>query len=169
MIPEELKLFSEFLQKGIKRLSAYFKKYIEDVQMVEILQSIQHTCTDEQLFLDTVNSLIESSKWFPTIRELKNAYTDKLNEKIKKNGYNFNKKSDCLICNGTGTLTIIKNNEDYAMACTCKAGSGVGLVKHRNEPLKYDPNFKLTEAEEFIYERLKQVSFKHLAGELCPF
>ena len=163
-------MYSGYFEKGIKRFEDYYKKYLEPERKQEILEAIYNTCDNQQIFTETVSSIIETSRYFPTIRDIKNAYVAIKNSMIANGKLTFERKTDCLFCNGRGIVTVLKDGEDYAMACKCKAGESINLPRHKLQPLKYEPNIVLTEQENEVYVRLiRNPKILETVLNECPF
>ena len=163
---------SAWINKGIERMSKFFRKNLDEDQTTEYLEAIVDICTNQQIFKETVDSTIETSKFFPTIREIKNTYKDIRNGKYKTGELSFNQITDCVLCGGYGVVTAIKDNNEFAYACKCKAGDTQSIARHKFHPLKYAIDINLNAKETKIYDYLKTFGAKKLVtrlAETCPF
>lgn len=163
-------IYADWLSFGINRLGKFYKKSIDSDQITEILEAIYITCSIRNVFNDTVSSIIETSKYFPTIREIKNGYMAIKNTMISDGKIQLERLSNCLLCNGRGIVNVLKNNEEYAMSCKCIAGKDIRLPKRKFEPLVHDENMILSDKENEIYLKIrKAIMPERLVAELCPF
>lgn len=151
----DIDYYPDYISSGVLRLSKYFKKKLDDDQKCEILEKLTDRCQDMNAFKTTIDNLIEASRFFPTIREMLNAYRETRNGMIKNGAIKFTTKGNCKLCGGFGVVTVVKANNEFAYACKCEAGSDQSLPQYVNHPLKYEEEFELSGREQEVYEWLK--------------
>ena len=163
---------SEWLNKGIERLASFYRKNLDNEQKAEFLDAITEKCENHDIYREAITSIIESNKYFPTIREIKNAYRAIMTNKYSNGSLGFQRLTDCAVCGGYGVVSVLAENHEYAYACKCKAGDNQNLIKHTTQELTYDTNIQLNDKETEIYNRLVKISNKlpiTKEVELCPF
>jgi len=163
---------SAWINKGIDRLSSFFKKNTNEEQRLEYLDAIGDMCSNQGIFKEMIDKIIETNKYFPTIREIKNVYREIRDGKYRTGELRANQITDCKLCGGYGVVTVTKDTNEYAYACKCKAGDNQNLPRYNMHPLKYEADIKLMDKEKKIYEYLKRFGAKKLiqrTADLCPF
>lgn len=164
--------FSDWLNNGLTRLSKFFKKSLDGDQVNEYLENLNSICKSKEIFYECLDNMIESEKYFPTIKQIKNAYMQSYYKAIANGKLFYERKSDCIYCNGFGVVAAISpTGSEYAVACDkCEAGAmSKSMKKPMFDKLKYEDPIKLNNKENEIYLRI--VKNKGIKKELeaCPF
>ena len=147
------KIASAHMVDGIDKMAKFFNKNLNDEQKEIWTEKLMYRCSSKEVFEDTLDAVIEKNRYMPTIREFIVAHASIMAKQLRISGKSL--LSNCLLCNGYGVVTCIKNEAEVAMACKCKAGDKVDLIKYNGHPLRDDPDMVLTEKEEAVYKALK--------------